>query len=65
MFPVARATLLDRDGSLIKEIDLTRFWNAPPKIIVDGKDYYIRISDDTELDPAVYRMTKAVRHLDS
>lgn len=64
MFPIIKAKLNDRDGTLKKEIELCRFWYAPPKILIDGNDYYVRVTDDHTTDPALYRRTSAVRRIE-
>lgn len=65
MFPTITAELYDRDGSLIQKIDLCRFWYAPPKIIIEGDNYFVRVSDDATTDPAVYRRTSAVKQIET
>lgn len=61
MFPVVTATLNHRDGTFYRKIEMTRFWAAPPKILIEQGDYYIRITDDEIIEQAVYRRTQAVR----
>lgn len=65
MFPIITAILHDRNGNLVRQVSLTRFWYSPPKILIDGNDYYIRVSDEHTTEPAIYRRTSAVKKLDS
>jgi hypothetical protein len=64
MFPVVTAILNHRDGTFYRKLEMTRFWAAPPKILIEGEDYYIRITDDEVIEEAVYRRTQAVRHVE-
>jgi hypothetical protein len=64
MFPVVTAILNDRDGTFYRRIEMSRFWVAPPKILIEDDDYYIRITNDEIIEEAVYRRTQAVRHIE-
>jgi len=56
MSPV-KVLLLNMDGTLRKEITMEQYWYVPPKIVVDGNQYYIRTSPDGIADPLEYTLT--------
>lgn len=64
MFPIVTAKLYDRDGSFIQEVQLTRFWYSPPKILIQGDNYFVRTSDEDTVEHPTYRRTSAVKHID-
>jgi len=64
-FTVVTAILNHRDGTFYRQIEMSRFWAAPPKILIEGDDYYVRVTSDEVIDGAVYRNTKAVRKVET
>lgn len=63
-FSAVTAILRDRDGTIYREIGLCRFWAAPPKVIVEGDSYYVRITGDDVIDRAEYRRTSAIHRVE-
>lgn len=47
------AVLRTRDSKPIKKVELREFYIAPD-IVVDGDDYYIRVSPDNVHNPVLY-----------
>ena len=63
-FTVVTAILNHRDGTFYRQVEMSRFWAAPPKILIEGEDYYIRTTPDDVIDNAIYRRTQAVKQIE-